>query len=146
MIRKLTLAVGFGAGYVLGAKAGKERYRQIESKARELLGRPAVQDFTSNVSSTASAAADKAKTTVNEKVEAVADKVDSTAPSRSATSATPILDDVVAGRVPPVSTTGAGAGSVGTTGLGTSGGGTTGVGTTGPILGASPSITAPDVV
>ena len=39
MIRKLTLAVGFGAGYVLGAKAGKERYRQIEGKVRELMGR-----------------------------------------------------------------------------------------------------------
>ena len=30
MIRKLTLAVGFGAGYVLGAKAGRGRYEQIK--------------------------------------------------------------------------------------------------------------------
>lgn len=82
MIRKLTLAVGFGAGYVLGAKAGKERYRQIEGKVRDLMGRPAVQDLTSSVGSTAAAAADRAKTTVNDKVEAVGDKV-APAPTRS---------------------------------------------------------------
>lgn len=84
MIRKLTLAVGLGAGYVLGAKAGKERYRQIEGKVRELMGRPAVQDLTSSVGSTAAAAADRAKATVNDKVEAVGDKVaPSPAPTRS---------------------------------------------------------------
>lgn len=75
MVRRLTLFVGFSAGYVLGAKAGKERYHQIESKVRDLMGQPAVQDFTSNVSATASSAADKAKATVNEKVEAAGDKV-----------------------------------------------------------------------
>ncbi len=77
MIRKLTLAVGFGAGYVLGARAGKERYQQIEAKVRELLGHEQVQDFTHNVSSSAGHAADRAKATVNEKVEAVSDKLDS---------------------------------------------------------------------
>lgn len=82
MIRKLTLAVGFVAGYVLGAKAGKERYRQIEGKVRDLMGRPAVQDLTSSVGSTAAAAADRAKTTVNDTVEAVGDKV-APAPTRS---------------------------------------------------------------
>jgi len=75
MVRKLTLFVGFGAGYVFGAKAGKERYSQIEAKVRDLMGQPAVQDFTSNVSATASSAADKAKATVNEKVEAASDKI-----------------------------------------------------------------------
>ena len=82
MIRKLTLAVGFGAGYVLGAKAGKERYRQIEGKVRDLMGRPAVQDLTSSVGSTAAAAADRAKANVNDTVEAVGDKV-APAPTRS---------------------------------------------------------------
>ena len=50
MIRKLTLAIGFGAGYVLGAKAGTQRYDEIMAKARELMGQPAVQDLTSNLS------------------------------------------------------------------------------------------------
>ncbi|MCA1711140.1 MAG: hypothetical protein LC789_05675 [Actinobacteria bacterium] len=75
MIRKLTLAAGFGAGYVLGAKAGKERYTQIEAKFRELAGMPAVQDVTSNIADTASTIGDKAKTAVNDKVSAVSDKV-----------------------------------------------------------------------
>jgi hypothetical protein len=138
MVRKLTLLVGFGAGYVLGAKAGKERYNQIESKVRDLMGQPAVQDFTSNVTSTASAAADKAKATVNDKVEAVNDKV-----SSSTTSGGTAGSSGVSG----ASTIGAATGSS----YGSSDdvvvdlGGTTTV-TTGPIAGASPSSSAPDVL
>ena len=75
MIRKLTLAAGFGAGYVLGARAGKERYRQIEAKFRELAGKPAVQDMTSNLADTAEQLGEKAKSVVSEKVSAVTDKV-----------------------------------------------------------------------
>lgn len=74
MFKKLTLAVAAGAGYVLGAKAGKERYRQIESKVRELAGKPAVQDATASLKETAAGVADTAKATVSEKVEAVSDK------------------------------------------------------------------------
>ena len=75
MIRKLTLAAGFGAGYVLGAKAGKERYAQIEAKFREIAGMPAVQELTTSLADTASTVGEKAKTTVNDKVAAVGDKV-----------------------------------------------------------------------
>ncbi len=140
MIRKLTLAVGFGAGYVLGAKAGKERYAQIEAKFRELMGQPAVQEFTEKAASTAAAAADKAKSTVNEKVEAVGDKVQSSSSSGSSASGS--------------STSGSSA--AGATGAGVAGGvvadevvvvdlaPTTPA--TGPVVGASPSGTAPDVL
>jgi hypothetical protein len=139
MVRKLTLLVGFGAGYVLGAKAGKERYNQIESKVRDLMGQPAVQDFTSNVTSTASAAADKAKATVNDKVEAVNDKVGG---SSTTSGGTPGSSGVSG-----ASTIGAATGSS----YGSSDdvvvdlGGTTTV-TSGPIAGASASSTAPDVL
>ena len=75
MIRKLTLVAGFGAGYVLGAKAGTQRYDQIMTKFRELAGMPAVQDVTSTLADTAGQLGDKAKTTVTEKVAAVGDKV-----------------------------------------------------------------------
>ena len=68
MFRKLTLAAAAGAGYVLGAKAGKERYNQIEAKFREIAGMPAVQNATATVKETASSVADTAKTTVTEKV------------------------------------------------------------------------------
>jgi hypothetical protein len=75
VIRKLTLAAGFGAGYVLGARAGRQRYDQIVAKAREFAGRPEVQDATHNLQQTASHLGDKAKATVNETVAAVGDKV-----------------------------------------------------------------------
>ena len=68
MFRKLTLAAAAGAGYVLGAKAGKERYNQIEAKFREIAGMPAVQNATATVMDTASSVADQAKSTVNDKV------------------------------------------------------------------------------
>jgi hypothetical protein len=71
VFRKLTLAAAAGAGYVLGAKAGKERYAQIESKFREIAGMPAVQNATTTVKETASSVAGTAKQTVNEKVESV---------------------------------------------------------------------------
>ena len=77
MFKKLTLAAAAGAGYVLGAKAGKERYAQIEAKFREIAGMPAVQHATATVIETASGVADSAKSTVNEKVEAVSEKASS---------------------------------------------------------------------
>lgn len=74
MFKKLTLAAAAGAGYVLGAKAGRERYNQIEAKFREIAGMPAVKSATTTVVETASSVADTAKSAVNDKVEAVADK------------------------------------------------------------------------
>jgi hypothetical protein len=42
-VRKTTFVLGFGAGYILGSKAGRERYEQIRAAARELQENPAVQ-------------------------------------------------------------------------------------------------------
>jgi hypothetical protein len=42
-VRKTTFVLGFGAGYVLGSKAGRERYEQIRAAARGLQENPAVQ-------------------------------------------------------------------------------------------------------
>ena len=74
MFKKLTLATAFGAGYVLGAKAGTQRYEQIVSKAREIAGMPAVQNATATVQETAAPLVDKAKDTVSDKVAAATDK------------------------------------------------------------------------
>ena len=74
MFKKLTLAAAAGAGYVLGAKAGTQRYEQIVSKAREIAGMPAVQNATSTVKETAAPIVDSAKTTVSDKVGAATDK------------------------------------------------------------------------
>ena len=115
MFKKLTLAAAAGAGYVLGAKAGKERYAQIEAKFREIAGMPAVQNATATVIETASGVADTAKSTVNEKVEAVSEK----ASSKSKGDKDVVVD------------------------LGTSGG--TGANTGATMAGAAASGSAPDV-
>ena len=41
---KLSFLAGFGAGYVLGARAGRERYEQIASKAQGVWRDPRVQE------------------------------------------------------------------------------------------------------
>ncbi|MEU4693795.1 hypothetical protein [Actinoplanes sp. NPDC023714] len=41
-MRLLTLAAGLAAGYVLGTRAGREKYEQIASVARKAAGSPAV--------------------------------------------------------------------------------------------------------
>lgn len=125
MFKKLTLAAAAGAGYVLGAKAGKERYAQIESKFREVAGMPAVQNATASVKETASGVADTAKATVNEKVEAVSDKA-----SKSSSKSDPDVVDLGTGSKPP-------AGSKAGTGTGANTGAT--------MAGAAPSGSAPDV-
>lgn len=40
---KILLLVGLGVGYVLGAKAGRERYNEIVEKARSFWNDPRVQ-------------------------------------------------------------------------------------------------------
>ncbi len=40
---KLSLGLGLGVGYVLGTRAGRERYQQIVQATQGFLGRPEVQ-------------------------------------------------------------------------------------------------------
>jgi hypothetical protein len=53
-MKKLMLLTAFAAGYVLGAKAGRERYNQIRQLTLRIKNNPAVQE-------TAHSAADKAR-------------------------------------------------------------------------------------
>ena len=53
-MRKMTMLVSGGIGYVLGARAGRERYEQIRGLALKVKGNPTVQ-------ATATKAADAAK-------------------------------------------------------------------------------------
>lgn len=59
MIKKLTLFVGFGAGYVLGAKAGTERYEQIQKMVDNVMGKSKVQTATETLRHTPTNLADK---------------------------------------------------------------------------------------
>lgn len=45
MAFKTGLVMGLGVGYVLGTKAGRERYDQIMETVHEVTGRPEVQDL-----------------------------------------------------------------------------------------------------
>ncbi len=42
---KSGVIIGLGAGYVLGAKAGKERYDQIMATVSDFTSRPEIQDL-----------------------------------------------------------------------------------------------------
>lgn len=100
MLKKLTLVVGFGAGYVLGAKAGKERYEQIEEKFREIAGMPAVQSATANVMDTASEAAETAKQTLNDTAGKVSDKAKGAKGAKGATAEEVVVVDTGYGAAP----------------------------------------------
>ncbi len=131
MFRKTTLLIAAGAGYVLGSKAGKERYDQIEAKFRELAGMPAVQSATESfkdtaqtVKSSASSVADNAVSSVNNTVESAAEKASDKAADKSGKAKT------TPASTEPVIDIGTGSGAA----------------TTGPMAGASASVTAPDVI
>ena len=48
---KTGLIIGFGAGYVLGSRAGRQRYEQIQAMWDKFSGNPTVQKATENAKS-----------------------------------------------------------------------------------------------
>jgi hypothetical protein len=65
---KLTFAVGFAAGYTLGAKAGRERYEQISRVFHGLAENPAVQSAAGMLQAQAGNVVGQAKQKVAEKL------------------------------------------------------------------------------
>lgn len=69
MMSKTSLLIGFAAGYVLGSRAGRERYEQIVGGAQRVAGNPRVQQAAGRaqevVGQQASAAYDAAKDRVS---------------------------------------------------------------------------------
>jgi tryptophan synthase beta subunit len=57
-MRNMTFAAGLAAGYVLGARAGRDRYEQIAKSARRVAGHPAVVQAQSKVKSMVGAGVD----------------------------------------------------------------------------------------
>ncbi|HEX6263323.1 MAG TPA: YtxH domain-containing protein [Actinomycetota bacterium] len=41
---KTGMIIGFGVGYVLGTKAGRERYEELRQSWQDLMGNPRVQE------------------------------------------------------------------------------------------------------
>ena len=73
MRNKLLLLVGAAAGYVLGARAGRERYDQIADQASKAWGNPKVQETVEQVKAKAPELGQK----VSEQAKATADGVKS---------------------------------------------------------------------
>src|ERR687889_590819 len=84
--------VGLGAGYVLGTRAGQERYQQIVDAASRLRENPGVQRLTGEVNRTVSVGKDRVAETAaakaDEAKEAVASKVGGNSGTSSTTSST----------------------------------------------------------
>jgi len=67
-MRKLSFLTGLAVGYVIGARAGRERYEQIAKSARDLSQTPAVQQAGRAAKETASTAAARAADVISAKV------------------------------------------------------------------------------
>ncbi|MEU9106303.1 YtxH domain-containing protein [Streptomyces xanthophaeus] len=65
---KVTFAVGLALGYVLGTRAGRERYEQLKKSARELAQNPVVRNAAESAGQNGRAYAGKAFAAVSEKV------------------------------------------------------------------------------
>ena len=80
-MKKLTLLVAAGAVYVLGSRAGRERYEQIKQQTTKFWNNPTVQDTVDGVQTHAKqAGADlgsKVAETATDVKDKVADKVSS---------------------------------------------------------------------
>jgi hypothetical protein len=69
MAGNLKLLAGLAAGYVLGARAGRERYEQIAEATRRLAERPEVRELTGNLRSRLGASLEKAAGTASERLQ-----------------------------------------------------------------------------
>ncbi len=80
-MKKLPLLIAAGIGYVLGTKAGRERYDQIRDAALKVRNDPRVQEKAQQASDLAREQAPVIKDKVAESAHAAADKVKSGAGS-----------------------------------------------------------------
>ncbi|MFK5582761.1 YtxH domain-containing protein [Serinicoccus sp. LYQ131] len=77
-MNKLMLLVGAAAGYVLGARAGRERYDQIADQANKAWSSPKVQETVEQVRAKAPEVASKVTDQAKAKADEVKSKVSGT--------------------------------------------------------------------
>ncbi|MEU0858951.1 YtxH domain-containing protein [Streptomyces griseofuscus] len=65
---RLTFIAGLALGYVLGTRAGRERYEQLKKSARQFAQNPAVRNTAETAAQQGRAYAGKAMHTVTDKV------------------------------------------------------------------------------
>ena len=85
---RLGMFVGFGAGYVLGAKAGRERYEQLSRLYENLLKSPAFNKASGKAKEAVGAGVHQAKDLASEGVSKVTEAVKD---KRSGTDGSPSL-------------------------------------------------------
>ena len=71
MAGNLKLLAGLTAGYVLGARAGRERYERIAEATRRLSERPEVRELTGKVRAGLGAGLEKAASTASDRLQQV---------------------------------------------------------------------------
>ena len=71
MAGNLKLLAGLAAGYILGARAGRERYERIAEAGRRLAERPEVRELTGKVRSGLGAGLEKAAGTASDRLQQV---------------------------------------------------------------------------
>jgi hypothetical protein len=123
---KLALAAGFAAGYVLGSKAGRQRYEEIVAQARKVAGNQTVQSTAGVLQAQASELVSKAKQSdVVAKAKSAVSRGDDrhdAVPSTTTTYSTPSTTDGADLFEPATSpTTGSKSSTTSTTPLGTNG-------------------------
>jgi hypothetical protein len=105
--------VGFGAGYVLGAKAGQERYQQIVDATKSLRENPGVQRLSGEVNRTVAVGKDRVSEAASRTVEQAGDAAAAQA-SKAKEAVSNVgkkTDDTTEAPTPPVSTTSASSGA-----------------------------------
>ena len=117
---KLGMLVGAAVGYVLGAKAGRERYEQITTSTRQLLDKPQVKKVVNSVPGDLGARMEKVANKAADKVQQAGDKVAASGPaSGTSGSTTGTTTTTTTPATPSTSSTSAGTTETGTTETGT---------------------------
>lgn len=83
---KILIVVGLGVGYVLGARAGRERYEEIKRAAAKFWNDPRVQQQVENVEEFAKDKAPEVAEFISDNAKKVVSQVRSTKKSGSASS------------------------------------------------------------
>jgi hypothetical protein len=68
MVKKWVFVVGAGIGYILGTRAGRDKYNAMTAQAREFLDKPEVKEATTAVQAEAGRLYREGKDAVREKV------------------------------------------------------------------------------
>jgi hypothetical protein len=74
---KTGLLVGLGVGYVLGTKAGRERYDELKSSWDQFMGNPSVQSVVTKGKEVVETGKDRGLKAVEKATDNVKDKLDS---------------------------------------------------------------------